>query len=81
MPNAELQDIFPEQKTLSTPKTRLVRPLKSNADSEVCAEGVTVGTGDLGELTVDLGAYGWFPQFLPSDGAEASEPEEEEGSG
>ncbi|KAF6233712.1 hypothetical protein HO173_007924 [Letharia columbiana] len=44
-------------------------------------EGVTVGTGDLGELTVDLSAYGWFPQFLTSDGAEASESEEEEGSG
>ena len=43
-------------------------------------EGVTVATGHLGELTVDLGRYGWFPDFLPSDGAEASESEEEAGS-
>ena len=42
-------------------------------------EGVTVGTGHLGELTVDLGVYGWFPDSLPSDGAEASELEK--GSG
>ena len=43
-------------------------------------EGVTVAVGALGELTVDLGAYGWFPEFLPSEGveAEASEPEDEE---
>ena len=44
-------------------------------------EGVTVRTGALGELTIDLGVYGWFPDFLPSEGAEASESEEEEGSG
>ena len=41
-------------------------------------EGVTVGSGSLGELTVDLEAYGWFPDFLPSERAEASESEEEE---
>lgn len=59
----------------------------SNADSETCLEatflrreGVTVTTGHLGELTVDLGEYGWFPDFLPSDGAETSESEEEAGS-
>lgn len=40
-------------------------------------EGVTVGTGTLGELTVDLDAYGWFPDILPSEGAEANESEEE----
>lgn len=44
-------------------------------------EGVPVVTGHLGELTVDLGMYGWFPDFLPSQEAEASESEEEEGSG
>ena len=43
-------------------------------------EGVTVTTGHLRELTVDLGAYGWFPDFLPSDGAETSESEEDAGS-
>lgn len=42
-------------------------------------EGVTVGTGHLGELTVDLGAYGWFPDVLPSEET-ASESEEEDGS-
>ena len=43
-------------------------------------EGVTVAVGALGELIVDLGAYGWFPEYLPSEraDAEASEPEEEE---
>ena len=46
-------------------------------------EGVTVGLGSLGELTVDLAAYGWFPEVLPSEGAEgeASESEEEERRG
>lgn len=44
-------------------------------------EGVPVVTGHLGELTVDLGTYGWFPDFLPSQGAEASESEEEEEEG
>ena len=45
-------------------------------------EGVTVETGNLGELVIDLEVYGWFPDFLPSKGAEASdsESEEEEGS-
>ena len=58
-----------------------------NADSETCAEatflrreGVTVKTGHLGELTVDLGEYGWFPDCLPSDGAETSESEQEDGT-
>ena len=41
-------------------------------------EGVIVGLGSLGELTVDLDAYGWFPDFLPSEEAEASESEEED---
>ena len=31
------------------------------------AEGVTVDTGHLGELTVDLAAFGWFPDRLSSD--------------
>ena len=44
-------------------------------------EGVTVTTSGLGELTINMGIYGWFPDFLPSEGAEASESEEEEGSG
>lgn len=44
-------------------------------------EGVIVGTGQLRELTVDLAVYGWFPDVLPSEAAEASGSEEEEGSG
>ena len=44
-------------------------------------EGVTVELGTLGELTVDLKAHGWFPDVLPSEGAEASESDEEERSG
>ncbi|KAK0508502.1 hypothetical protein JMJ35_008778 [Cladonia borealis] len=40
-------------------------------------EGVTVRTGALGELTIDLGIYGWFPSMLPSEEAENSESEEE----
>ncbi|MCJ1225261.1 hypothetical protein MMC12_001910 [Toensbergia leucococca] len=35
-------------------------------------EGVIVGTGHLGELSVDLGAFGWFPPNLPSDVADGS---------
>lgn len=33
-------------------------------------EGVTVDKGSLGELTVDLGRFGWFPDMLPSEEAE-----------
>ena len=44
-------------------------------------EGVTVGMGSLGELTVNLETYGWFPELLPSEGLEASESEDEERSG
>ncbi|KAI2611276.1 DNA binding methylated-DNA--cysteine S-methyltransferase [Hypoxylon fragiforme] len=34
------------------------------------AEGVTVTTGALGELMVDLSEYGWFPNELPSEADE-----------
>ena len=40
-------------------------------------EGVVVGSGHLGELTVDFGTYGWFPSLLPSEEAESSESEDE----
>ncbi|KAL2038699.1 hypothetical protein N7G274_008457 [Stereocaulon virgatum] len=40
-------------------------------------EGVVVGTGHLGELTVNFGTYGWFPSLLPSEEAESSESEDE----
>lgn len=32
-----------------------------------------VDTGSLGELSVDLGTFGWFPDCLPSEEAEANE--------
>lgn len=31
------------------------------------AEGVTVGTSSMGELTVDFRTYGWFPEGLEDD--------------
>jgi methylated-DNA-protein-cysteine methyltransferase-like protein len=34
------------------------------------AEGVTVSTDALGELSVDLAEYGWFPNSLPSEDAD-----------
>ena len=40
-------------------------------------EGVNVGTGTLGELTVDLGRFGWFPSRLPSEEGTASESDSE----
>ena len=41
-------------------------------------EGVTVTMGDLGELMVDLGTFGWFPHSLPSEAAEISGFEDQE---
>ncbi|KAH7351149.1 MGMT family protein [Rhexocercosporidium sp. MPI-PUGE-AT-0058] len=46
-------------------------------------EGVTVNTGSLGELMIDLGEFGWFPRQLPSEVAagiplDDSESEDEE---
>ncbi|KAI9792388.1 MAG: hypothetical protein M1835_007893, partial [Candelina submexicana] len=35
-------------------------------------EGVQVSRGNLGELTIDFGIYGWFPSMLPSEAAEES---------
>lgn len=37
----------------------------------LAGEGVTVDTGALGELSVDLKTYGWFPDQLPSEGSDA----------
>lgn len=34
---------------------------------ELRREGVTVSTGALRELSVDLHSYGWFPSRLPSE--------------
>lgn len=43
-------------------------------------EGVTVETGHMGELSVDLGAFGWFPNVLPSEEAEEGANDESEDS-
>lgn len=37
-------------------------------------EGVTVNTGNMGELMVDLKEYGWFPRQLPSEEAAGIAP-------
>lgn len=43
------------------------------------AEGVQVDQGPMGEFTVDLGRFGWFPDVLPSEaGAVESSDEEAE---
>jgi hypothetical protein len=36
-------------------------------------EGVIVNTGNMGVLSVDLGAYGWFPASLPSEEEESEQ--------
>ncbi|CAJ2511915.1 Uu.00g075400.m01.CDS01 [Anthostomella pinea] len=47
-----------------------------NQAAALQAEGVTVTTGALGELMVDLGEFGWFPNSLPSDQDEKDESED-----
>ncbi|PNS15842.1 hypothetical protein CAC42_4294 [Sphaceloma murrayae] len=44
-------------------------------------EGVTVERSAMGELSVDLSEYGWFPSMLPSEeeGIEASDDEDAPG--
>ena len=44
-------------------------------------EGVTVGTGHLGELTVDFSSYGWFPDHLPSAESDSTDEETEQDKG
>ena len=41
-------------------------------------EGVVVRTGAMGELTIDLGTYGWFPSILPSEEAESNDSDAED---
>ncbi|KAF2226508.1 6-O-methylguanine DNA methyltransferase [Elsinoe ampelina] len=42
------------------------------------AEGVTVERSAMGELSVNLGEYGWFPTMLPSEEAEIESSEDED---
>ncbi|KAJ6786498.1 hypothetical protein PWT90_10627 [Aphanocladium album] len=44
-------------------------------------EGVEVSRGGLGELSVDLAEYGWFPDVLPSEENGGVKEEEEGGVG
>ena len=43
-------------------------------------EGVEVSQDAMGQYTVDLGRYGWFPDVLPSEAGlvESSDEEDEE---
>jgi methylated-DNA-protein-cysteine methyltransferase-like protein len=54
-----------------------VRGYPSGAASQaqvLRSEGVTVSTGNLGELMIDLAEYGWFPRQLPSEAAAGIAP-------
>lgn len=60
-------------------KSRRSQPTGAqNQAAALRAEGVTVTTGALGELMVDLAEYGWFPTVLPSEAAAEEGLEEEE---
>jgi len=48
----------------------------ANHETALAQEGVQVNRGSLGERTVDLRVYGWFPDELPSREAEAEEEAE-----
>jgi methylated-DNA-protein-cysteine methyltransferase-like protein len=48
-----------------------------NQAARLRAEGVAVSTTGMGELTVDLGLYGWFPNVLPSEAAEDEDEDED----
>ncbi|PSR80603.1 DNA binding methylated-DNA--cysteine S-methyltransferase [Coniella lustricola] len=52
-------------KGIISPRSQPTGTLNQAAALE--AEGVTVTTGALGELMVDLADYGWFPSILPSE--------------
>jgi methylated-DNA-protein-cysteine methyltransferase-like protein len=49
----------------------------ANHEAVLEQEGVQVDRGSLGERTVDLRVYGWFPDELPSREAEAEAREAE----
>ncbi|KAI0136852.1 DNA binding methylated-DNA--cysteine S-methyltransferase [Xylariales sp. AK1849] len=69
----------PWQRVINSKGTISPRSQPSGARNQAAAlqaEGVAVATGTLGELTVDLAEYGWFPRSLPSEVAGASEGEE-----
>lgn len=49
-----------------------------NQAAALQAEGVAVSTDALGELSVDLAEYGWFPNVLPSEEADEEQGWESE---
>lgn len=49
-----------------------------NQAAALRAEGVEVKTGALGELSVDFGEYGWFPEELPSEAGENIEDDSQD---
>ncbi|PQE19135.1 MGMT family protein [Rutstroemia sp. NJR-2017a BBW] len=76
-PFSHFLPILQSSKPNYTPKSN---PLHSNpagvqTQAQVLrSEGVTVNTGSLGELFIDLGEYGWFPRQLPSEAAAGLDP-------
>ncbi|OWP04125.1 hypothetical protein B2J93_5946 [Marssonina coronariae] len=81
-----LLTLMPYKPPLQTIKGSLtkIRGHPSGAASQaqvLRSEGVTVNTGSLGELSVDLGAYGWFPRQLPSEAAAGIAPIDDSESG
>ncbi|KAJ8062308.1 hypothetical protein OCU04_008855 [Sclerotinia nivalis] len=68
--HTHLQPPKPRHKQLTTPHPKRGHP--SGAQNQATAlrsEGITVTTGSLGELTISLTTYGWFPRQLPSEEA------------
>ncbi|KAI9785408.1 MAG: hypothetical protein M1816_000423 [Peltula sp. TS41687] len=60
----------PWQRVISSKGVISPRAHPSGASNQADAlrqEGVEVSQGNMGELMVDLGAYGWFPDCLPSE--------------
>ncbi|PQE23559.1 MGMT family protein [Rutstroemia sp. NJR-2017a BVV2] len=85
-PHLKPNQIHPPSYT--TPKSNNLRSNPAGVQNQaqvLRSEGVTVNTGSLGELFIDLGEYGWFPRQLPSEAAAGldppvdSEDEDEEG--
>ncbi|KAK4033709.1 6-O-methylguanine DNA methyltransferase [Parachaetomium inaequale] len=65
----------PWQRVISAKGVISPRAQLSGARNQAAAlegEAVTVTTGALGELMVDLGEFGWFPSVLPSEGGPGS---------
>lgn len=77
----------PTYSTTHTTTSRSQPSATLNQATALEAEGVVVSRDALGELSVDLKTYGWFPRILPSAAARGeevpddSDSDEEEGEG